>query len=160
MGSYKYKADASLTSAWLRAAVVPVCGYGVLFYRRRGFDFYSCIPEKLRPYALLFVGLCSLVMMCAILYFACKASHVVGDIDLDEQMLRFEARRTRRARTERVEIEWRSVTVIGNDERGLSVLTPRGEFHFKSKGFSSTAVYGRFRREFSEKRYKNDFINR
>lgn len=134
--------------------MVPVCGYGFLFYRRRGPDFYSCIPEKLRPYALLFVGVCSLVMMCAILYHACKVSYVVGYINLDEDMLRFEARQSRRGRAEPVEVDWQSVTVIGNDESELSVLIPRGEFRFLSKGFASTAVYDCFRREFSAKRYK------
>lgn len=154
MGRYKYKADTSFTTAWLTAAVIPVCGYGILFYRRRGLDFYSCIPEKLRPYALLFVGVGSLVMMGAVLYHACKASYVVGYINLDEDMLRFEARRTRRGRAEPVEVGWQSVTVVGNDGSGLSVLTPRGEFRFLSEGFSSTEIYDCFRQEFSAKRYK------
>lgn len=154
MGRYKYKADTSLTTAWLTAVAVPILAYGFLFYRRRSPSFYSYIPEKLRPYALLFVGVCSLVMMCAILYHACKASYVVGYIDLDEDMLRFEARRTRRGRAEPVEVGWQSVTVVGNDDSELSVLTPRGEFRFRAKGFLSAEIYDCFRQEFSAKRYK------
>lgn len=133
---------------------VPVLGVVILFKCPRGGgpSFYECIPERLRLYALFFVGISTLIFMWAIVYAEDKMPHVQGKIGVDEDCLRFKVRK--QGRLESIEIDWPSVTVIENDETGLSVSTRYGEFRFRAEGFSSSDIYDCFRQEFAAKRYE------
>ena len=94
-----------------------------------------------------------MVLACALVIVRTIRSPLIdGEIRLEDEILSFPVRRGNR--TERIELEVRTLTFEQNDDEALRIATPHGKFAFSPAGFAGAERFDRFRKTLTCARYR------
>ena len=135
-------------------AGVSMCGglLALFSVADRGGSLIGAIPPEYRIYWLLFL-LLTVVLACALVIVRTIRSPLIdGGIRLEDEILSFPVRRGNR--TERIELEVRTLTFEQNDDEALRIATPHGKFAFSPAGFAGAERFDRFRKTLTCARYR------